>query len=63
MVITKKLFEEFGPIKFLEKVPKQFVSSLLLEDFDDVIKAAFQDENHQHLENLVAANFLSSESF
>ena len=63
MVVTKKLFEEFGPIQFLEKVPKQFVSSLLLEDFDDVIKAAFQDENQQHLENLVSANILSGESF
>jgi hypothetical protein len=60
MVIVKNLFQEFGPILFLQKVPKEYYSSLLLEDFDDVMKAVFKDENQKHLEKLVKRNFLTS---
>jgi hypothetical protein len=39
--------------EFLKKVPKEFFSSLLLEDFVQLATVAFEDENSEMLQQLL----------
>ena len=42
-----------SPIEFLKKVPKDFFSSLLLEDFSELATTAFDDENSDLLQQFL----------
>jgi hypothetical protein len=54
-VIATRLFKEMNSTEFLKKVPKEFLSSLLLEDFVQLATAAFgfEDENSEMLQQLL----------
>jgi len=44
MVISKGIFKAVGPIRFLEIVPADFISSLLLEDFVELVTFVFDEK-------------------
>jgi hypothetical protein len=52
-VIATRLSKEMNSTEFLKKVPKEFLSSLLLEDFVQLATAAFEDENSEMLQQLL----------
>lgn len=59
MVISKGIFEVVGPIRFLEIVPADFISALLLDDFVELVTFVFEEKNQMALEQIFGATPLT----